>query len=151
MAIVDSSNDSYIVGVTSSIGISLRESIGNLSEGVGISISLGLTVSFTFAMESTISTTIDTTISTTIDTTISTTIAKMSTVSNSTVARYSTMAIVDSSNDSYIVGVTSSIGISLRESIGNLSEGVGISFRFAMESTISTTIDTTISTTIDPV
>merc|ERR1712059_41127 len=74
----------------------------------------------------------ESTISTTIDTTISTTIAKMSTVSNSTVARYSTMAIVDSSNDSNIVWVTSSIGISLRESIGNLSEGVGISISLGL-------------------
>merc|ERR1712055_142347 len=111
MAIVDTSNDSNIVGVTSGIGISLRESIGNLSEGVGISISLGLTVSFTLAKV----------------TTIDTTIAKISTVTNSTIARCHTMAIVDTSNDTNIVGVTSGIGISLRESIGNLSEGVGIS------------------------
>merc|ERR1712059_135616 len=83
IAIVDSSNDSYIVWVTSSIGISLRESIGNLSEGVGISI----TVSFTLA----------------IVTTIDTTIAKISTVSNSTISRYSTIAIINSSNDSNIV------------------------------------------------
>merc|ERR1719187_3138090 len=103
MAIVNSSNDSNIVGMASSIGISLRESIGNLSEGVGISISisLGLTVSFTLA----------------IVTTIDTTIAMISTVTNSTIARNYTMTIVNSSNDSNIVGMASSIGISLREPI----------------------------------
>merc|ERR1719187_81790 len=112
MTIVNSSNDSNIVGMASSIGISLREPIGNLSEGVGISISisLGLTVSFTLA----------------IVTTIDTTIAMISTVTNSTIARNYTMTIVNSSNDSNIVGMASSIGISLREPIGNLSEGVGI-------------------------
>merc|ERR1712168_1170688 len=125
MAIINSCNDSNIVGVTSSICISLRKTIGDLSEGVGISI----TVSFTLS----------------IVTTIDTTIAKITTVTNSTIARNSTMAIINSCNDSNIVGVTSSICISLRKTIGDLSEGVGISITVSFTLSIVTTIDTTIA------
>merc|ERR1719370_2598431 len=116
MSIIYSGDDSNIVGVTSGIGISLRESIGNLTNSVGIRI----TVSLTLAIVSTIST---------IDTTIGTTIARVSRVSmvtNGTISRYTPMSIIYSGDDSNIVGVTSGIGISLRETIGNLANGVGI-------------------------
>merc|ERR1719370_602092 len=99
MSIIYSGDDSNIVGVTSGIGISLRESIGNLANGVGIRI----TVSLTLAIVSTIST---------IDTTIGTTIARVSrvsTVTNGTISRYTPMSIIYSGDDSNIVGVTSGI------------------------------------------
>merc|ERR1719466_103062 len=114
MSIIYSCDDSNIVGVTSGIGISLRESIGNLTNGV----SFRITVSLTLAIVSTISTTIGTT--------IGTTIARVSTVTNGTISRYSPMSIIYSCDDSNIVGVTSGIGISLRESIGNLTKSVSI-------------------------
>merc|ERR1719370_498680 len=111
MSIIYSCNDSNIVGVTSGIGISLRKSIGNLTNGVGIRI----TVSLTLAIVSTIGTTIGTTISTK-----GTTIAKVSTVSNGTIARYYPISIIYSSDHTW------------SQSIGNLANGVSISISLGL-------------------
>merc|ERR1712055_852495 len=119
MSIIYSCDDSNIVGVTSGISISLRESIGNLTNDV----SFRITVSFTLAIVSTIGTTIST---------IDTTIARVSTVTNGTISRYMPMSIIYSCDDSNIVGVTSGISISLRESIGNLTNGVSISISLGL-------------------
>merc|ERR1719370_2036977 len=109
MSIIYSCDDSNIVGVTSGIGISLRKSIGNLTNGVGIRI----TVSITLAIVSV--STIGTTISTK-----GTTIAKVSTVSNGAIARYYTISIIYSSDHTW------------SQSIGNLANGVSISISLGL-------------------
>merc|ERR1712055_1007076 len=97
MTIINSSYDTISIAM------------GNLTNGISI------TVSLTLAIVSTIGTTIGTTIST-----IGTTIAKVSTVSNGTIARYYTISIIYSSDHTW------------SQSIGNLTNGVSISISLGL-------------------
>merc|ERR1712112_405730 len=128
MSIINSSDDSYIVRMASSVGIVHRESMGNLAKGVGIRISLTLAIVTSVA-------------------TMDTTIASIATVTNISISRYMAMAIINSSDDSDIVRMASSVGIGLRETVGNLANGVGIriSLTLAIEAMMVGTIDTTIA------
>merc|ERR1719342_391579 len=108
MSIVNSGDDSDIVRMASSVGIGLRESIGNLANGVGIRVSLTLAIVTSVA---------------TIDTSI-TSITSIATVSDSSITSYMTMSIVNSGDNSDIMRMASSVSIGLRESVGNLAEGV---------------------------
>jgi len=96
--------------MASSVGIGLRESVGNLANGVGIRVSLTLAIVTSVA---------------TIDTSI-TSITSIATVSDSSITSYMTMSIVNSGDNSDIMRMASSVGIGLRESIGNLAEGVSL-------------------------
>merc|ERR1719153_1791593 len=58
--------------------------------------------------------------------TINTTIASIATVSDSSIASYMAMSIVNSGDDSDIVRMASSVSIGLRESVGNLAKGVSL-------------------------
>merc|ERR1719486_1467919 len=49
------------------------------------------------------------------------------TVSNSSVARDTSVAVVNTSDDSNVVGMSSSVGVVLGKTVGNLAEGVSIS------------------------
>merc|ERR1719153_2048290 len=91
--------------MASSVGIGLRESVGNLAEGVGIRV--GLTLAIGAMMVATINTSIGT-------------------VSDSSITSYMAMSIVNSGDDSDIMRMASSVGIGLRESVGNLAKSVGI-------------------------
>merc|ERR1712002_1381574 len=53
-------------------------------------------------------------------------IATIATVTNSSISRYMAMAIINSSDDSDIVRMASSVGIGLREAVGNLTKGVSL-------------------------
>merc|ERR1719153_1719888 len=108
ISIINSGDNSDIVRMASSVSIGLRESVGNLAEGVGIRV--GLTLAIEAMMV----------------TSINTTIASIATVSDSSIASYMTMSIVNSGDDSDIVWMASSVGIGLRESVGNLAKSVGI-------------------------
>merc|ERR1719334_259478 len=127
MSIVNSGDDSDIVWMASSVGIGLRESVGNLTNSVGIRISLTLTIVTSVA---------------TIDTSI-TSITSIATVSDSSITSYTTISIVNSTDNSDIVRMASSVGIGLRESVGNLANGVGIrvSLTLAIVTSVAT-IDT---------
>merc|ERR1719348_1138873 len=96
--------------MASSVGIGLRESVGNLANSVGIRISLTLTIITSVA---------------TIDTSI-TSITSIATISDSSIASYMTMSIINSGDNSDIVRMASSVSIGLRESVGNLAEGVSL-------------------------
>merc|ERR1719481_2245019 len=114
--------------MASSVGIGLRESVGNLAKGVGIRVGLTLAIE---AMTVT---------------SINTTITSIATVSDSSIASYMAISIVNSGDDSDIVWMASSEGIGLRESVGNLANSVGI--RISLTLTIVTsvaTIDTSIT------
>merc|ERR1719495_2943190 len=113
--------------MASSISIGLRESVGNLAEGVGIRV--GLTLAIEAMMVAT----------------INTTIASITTVSDSSIASYMAMSIVNSGDDSDIVWMASSVSIGLRESVGNLAKSVGI--RVSLTLAIVTSV-ATINTSI---
>merc|ERR1712002_27386 len=130
MSIVNSGDNSDIVRMASSVGIGLRESVSNLANGVGIRVSLTLAIVTSVA---------------TIDTSI-TSITSIATVSDSSITGYTTISIINSGDNSDIMRMASSVGIGLRESIGNLAEGVGIrvSFTLAIVTSVAT-IDTSIT------
>merc|ERR1719347_1339339 len=103
MSIVNSGDDSDIVRMASSVGIGLRESVGNLAKGVGIRVGLTLAIVTSVAP---------------INTSI-TSITSIATVSDSSITSYTTISIVNSGDNSDIMRMASSVGI--RESIGNLA------------------------------
>merc|ERR1719347_1920443 len=72
--------------------------------------------------------------------TINTTITSIATVSDSSIASYMAMSIVNSGDDSDIVWMASSVGIGMRESVGNLANSVGI--RISLTLTIVTSVAT---------
>merc|ERR1712050_559689 len=108
MSIINSGDNSNIMRMASSVGIGLRESVGNLAKGVGIRVGLTLAIVTSVAP---------------INTSISS-ITSIATVSDSSITSYMTMSIVNSGDDSDIMRMASSVGIGLRESVGNLAEGV---------------------------
>merc|ERR1719348_2953108 len=123
MSVVNAGDHSDVVGVASGVGVVQGKTVGDLTNSVGISISislgLGLRVSFglTLAVEvSSVASVADMSISNVV-----------STVANCSVARHKSMSIVHSSDNPYVVGVASGIGVVLGKTIGNLAEGVGIS------------------------
>merc|ERR1711962_935249 len=101
--------------MASSVGISHREAVGNLANGVGIRVSL------TLAIES-----------------------KMMVTSVSSITSVS--GVTDSSDDSNIMRMASSVGIGHRESVSNLANSVGIrvSFTLAIVTSVAT-IETSIT------
>merc|ERR1719481_2038035 len=81
--------------MASSVGIGLRESVGNLAKGVSIRVGLTLAIE---AMTVT---------------SINTTITSIATVSDSSIASYMAMSIVNSGDDSDIMRMASSVSIGL--------------------------------------
>merc|ERR1719369_2552717 len=106
----------------------IGSTMSNLANGVGISISLRITVSFPLAIIST----------------IETSIAKISTVTNSTIARNKPITIIYSSYNT------------IGSSISNLANGVGISISISLRLTVSftlaiiSTIETSIASIANP-
>merc|ERR1711962_1345074 len=131
ISIINSSDNSDIMRMASSVGIGLRESIGNLANSVGIRVSLTLAIVTSVA---------------TIDTSI-TSITSIATVSDSSITSYTTMSIINSGDNSDIMRMASSVCIGLRESVGNLAKGVGIrvGLTLAIEAMMVATINATIS------
>merc|ERR1719394_1877532 len=97
------------------VGVVLGKAVGNLTESVGISIRVGLTLA---VVVSSIASVADMSISTIV-----------STVSDCSVARNASMSVVNASDHSYVVGVSSGVGVVLGKTVGNLTEGIGISLR----------------------
>merc|ERR1711872_1028818 len=102
IAMGDVAGISNIVRVPGSIGIGNREAISNLSNGVGLGLGLGLRLSLSLTLAINSITSIASIAS----------IAKVSTVSNGTVSRDESIAIVDTSDDSVAIAM------------GNLPDGV---------------------------
>merc|ERR1719452_155013 len=127
-----SSDNSNIVGMTSSDGVGDRESICNLSNGVSLRISF----SFTLAISVVVKTGI----------TIGNRGSSISHLSNTSISNTSSISSIGrgsiggSSDNSNIVGTAISKGIGDRESIIHLSNGVGISIRVSFSFTLAITI-----------
>merc|ERR1719462_214457 len=113
VAVVHTSDDSNVVGMAGGVRVVLGKAVGNLTKSVGISIRVGLTLA---VVVSSIASVADVTVSTVV-----------SMVSNGSVARNTSMSVVNTGDHSYVVGVASGIGVVLGKTVGNLAEGVGIS------------------------
>merc|ERR1712179_290710 len=84
MSVVNSSDDTDIVGVAGGVGIDLGETVGDLAEGVSVSICLGFRIGLTLAIEAPVSSV--------------SSIAGISTVTDSSIARDTAMSVVNSSD-----------------------------------------------------
>merc|ERR1719481_359914 len=114
--VTDSSDDSNIVRMASSVGVGHRESVGNLANGVGIRVSLTLAI---------------VTSVTTIDTSIPS-ITSIATVTNGSISRHKAMAVINSGDNT------------ISMSMSNLTNCVGIritvGFTFSVEAVMDTSI-----------
>ena len=118
VAVVHTSDDSNVVRVAGGIGVVLRKAVSNLSEGVSLSVSLRVGVSLTLAVVvSAVASVAD----------VSSRVASVvSTVADGAVTGDTSMSVVNTSDHSNIMRVTSGISIGLGKTIGDLSEGVSI-------------------------
>ena len=122
VAVVNSSDDSNIVGVASGVGVMLGKAIGNLAKSVGIRIRISLTLAVvvsTVARVANVSTVAVARVASRVTSVVST-------VANGSVARDTSMTVVNTSDHTNVVGVASGIGVGLGKAVGNLAEGVGI-------------------------
>merc|ERR1719452_42231 len=127
-----SSDNSNIVGMTSSDGIDNRETMCNLSNGVGIRISFSFTLAISVVVKSGI--------------TIGNRGSSISKISDTSISSMSSISSIGrgsiggSSDNSNIVGTARSIGIGNGESIIYLSNGVGISIGSSFSFTLAISI-----------
>merc|ERR1719348_474092 len=121
IAVINAGDHSYVVGMSSGVGVVLGKAVGNLAKSVGISISLrlGLRVSFGITLAVVMSSK-----ASIADMSISTVV---STVADCTVARHKSMSVVNTSDDPNVVGVASGIGVVLGKAVSNLAKSVSIS------------------------
>ena len=120
IAVIDTGDDSNVVGVSSGIGVMLGKTVGNLAKGVGI----GLRVSLTLAVVvSSVARVAD----------VSSRVSSVvSTVADGAVAGDTSVAVVNTSDHSNVVGVSSGVGIVLGKTVSNLAEGVSIGLSLAL-------------------
>merc|ERR1712180_446643 len=111
--VTDSSDDSNIVRMASSVSIGHRKAVGNLANGVGIRVSLTLSIVTSVA-------------------TIETSIASIATVTNGSISRDKAMAVINSSDNT--IGMSSS---NLTNCVGIR---ITVSFTFAVEAVMDTSI-----------
>jgi len=156
VAVGDVAGVANIVGVSGSIGIMDGESMGNLADGVGLSLTLAIEMASIATIVATVS---DGTIArhTAIaivysgDNSIS---ISMSHLSDGVGVRISltlavemasiaTIAVGDVVGEANIVGVSGGIGVMDGESMGNLADGVGLSLSLSLTLAIET-IDSTV-------
>merc|ERR1711915_920120 len=104
MSVINSSDHANIVRVSSGIGIMYRKSMMDLAE----SISIRLSFSITFSIVAMVG------------------ISMVSSVANGTIASNMSMTIVYASNNTYIMGMSSSISVMDWETMVNLTKGVSI-------------------------
>merc|ERR1719209_1728522 len=117
------------MGVASGVGVVLGKTISDLAEGVSISVSLRLSLGLaievsTVARVANVSTNVSTIARVADVSSRVTTI--VSTVSNGSVARDTSMTVVNPSDHSNIMGVASGVGVGLGKTVGDLAQGVGI-------------------------
>merc|ERR1719228_756143 len=122
MTVVNTSDHTNVVGVASGVGVVLGKTVSDLTEGVGISISLRL--SLRVGLSLTLAVVVSTVAS--IADVSSRVTSEVSTVADGTVAGDTSMTVVNTSDHSNIMGVASGISVGLGKTVGNLAEGVGI-------------------------
>merc|ERR1719153_1225766 len=123
MSVVNASDPSYVVGGASGVGVVLGKTVGDLAESVSISISISLRLGLRVSLGLTLAVVVSS-VASIANVSISTVV---STVSDSTEARHTSVSIIHSSDNPYVVGVASGIGVSLGKTVGDLAKSVGIS------------------------
>merc|ERR550534_1584277 len=93
ISVVNAGDHSNVVGVASGVGVVLGKTIGNLADGVGISISLGLGLRVSFGLTLAV---VVSSIASVADVSVSTVV---STVAESAVARHTSMSVVNAGDD----------------------------------------------------
>merc|ERR1719357_2056062 len=101
IAVVNTSDDSNVVGVAGGVSIVLGKTVGDLTKSVGISISLGLSLRVSLGLTLAV---VVSSVASVADVSVSTVV---STVADSTEARHTSMSIVHSSDNPYVVGMAS--------------------------------------------
>merc|ERR1711994_883613 len=109
MSIIDSSDHANIVRVSSGIGIMYRKSMMDLAKSISIRLRFSITLSIVAMVGITM-----------------VAISIISSVANGTIASNMSMTIVNSSNDTYIMGMSSSISVMNWETMVNLTKCVSI-------------------------
>merc|ERR1711994_728319 len=109
MSVINSSDHANIVRVSSGIGIMYRKSMMDLADSISIRLRFSITLSIVTMVGITM-----------------VAISIISSVANGTIASNMSMTIVNSSNDTYIMGMSSSISVMDWETMMNLTKGVSI-------------------------
>merc|ERR1711915_1111681 len=105
ITMVNASNNTYIMGMSSSISVMDWKTMMNLTKGVCIGITLSIITMMSISMVA---------------------ISIISSVSNSTISGNTSISIVNTSDYTNIMRMSSSISIMDREAMMNLSKGVSI-------------------------
>merc|ERR1712111_332935 len=109
MSVINSSDHANIVRVSSGVGIMYRKSMMDLAKSVSIRLSFSITLSIVAMVGISM-----------------VTISIVSSVANGTIASNISMTIVNTSNNTYIMGMSSSISVMDWETMINLTKGVSI-------------------------
>merc|ERR1719300_1213513 len=109
MSVINSSDHANIVRVSSGIGIMYRKSMMDLAECISIRLSFSIPLSIVAMVGISM-----------------VAISIVSSVANGTIASNMSMTIVNASNNTYIMGMSSSISVMDWETMMNLTKGVGI-------------------------
>merc|ERR1719318_1000234 len=112
MSVVNAGDDSNVVGVAGGVGVVLGKTIGDLAEGVGISISLGLGLRVSFGITLAV---VVSSVASVADMSVSTVV---STVADCAEARHTSVSIVHSSDNPNVVGMASGMGVVLGKAVG---------------------------------
>ena len=119
ISIIDSGDDSNVMGVSGGISVMLGKAVGNLSKSVGFGFGVSLALAVVVAAEAVAAEASVADVSSSVTTIVSA-------VANGSIARDTSMAVVYSSDDSNVVRVAGGIGVVLGKTVGNLAEGVSI-------------------------
>ena len=121
ISIIDSGDDSNVVGVSGGISVMLGKAVGNLSKSVGFGIGIGvsLALAVVVATEAVAAEASVADVSSSVTTIVSA-------VANGSISRDTSMSVVYSSDDSNVVRVAGGIGVVLGKTVGNLAESVSI-------------------------
>jgi len=122
VAVVNASDHSHVMGMASGVSIVLGKTVSDLAEGVsiGVSLRLSLRVGLSLTLAVVVSSVAR------VANVSSRVTTEVSTVANGSVARDTSVAVVNTSDHSNIMGVSSGIGVGLGKTICDLAEGVGI-------------------------
>merc|ERR1711934_601413 len=117
ISIIDSGDNSNVVGVSGGRSVMLGKAVGNLSKSVGFGVRVSLALAVVVAAEAVVAEASVADVSSSVSSVVSA-------VANGSIARDTSMSIVYSSDDSNVVRVAGGIGVVLGKTVGNLAEGV---------------------------
>merc|ERR1719222_838293 len=139
VAVVDSSDDSNVVGVSSGVGVMLGKAVGNLAKSIGIGVGISLTLA---VVVSTIARVADVSSRVT---------SEVSTVANSTVAGDTSVTVVNTSDHTNVVGVASGVGVVLGKTVSDLTEGVSISISISLRLSLGVGLSLTLAVVVSTI